>query len=336
MLNTNLCRLAAAHFAASALLLAQTPSLLPAPSSKPAIGPNEVVATVEGEKLTPARIQQLRDSLPQQFQQAVSRMDNRTFLKSYGELLLLSRLAEKDKVGDKDPYRSQFEFMRMNFLAQSYLDYLGKTLPVSQEDFAKYYNEHKAEYEEAEVRDIYVAFLPAGSKPPSADQAKKPLSEQEAKAKADSLVAQLKKGSDFATLAKENSDDVSTAQKGGDLGTLKKSAQGIPPDIRDVIFGLKAGEISDPVRQQSGFYIFKVEKARTIPFEEAGVTLAPAVRSLKVKAELDRLLKEVKITYDNPGFFDAPAPGAPANPPANIQLVPPKPATPPATPPGNK
>jgi len=336
MLNSFIRRLAAGYLTAGALLLAQTPTVLPAPFSKQ-VDANEVVATVEGEKLTPARIQVLRDSLPQQFQQAVSKMDNRTFLKSYGELVTLARLAEKGKVADQEPYKGQFEFMRMNFLAQSYLDYLGKTLPVSQEDFVSYYNQHKADFEEADVRAIYVAFVPAGSKPASSEKAKKPLTEQEAKAKADSLVAQLKTGADFITAARENSDDAATAQKGGDLGTLKKSAQGIPEELRNVIFNLKPGEVSAPARQQAGFYIFKVEKARTIPFEEAAVNLAPTVRSIKVKAELDRIMKDIKITYDNEGYFNGTAgvvsPSKPAAPVAPPPAAPaPKPSAAPAKP----
>ncbi len=97
MLESIICRFAGALTVASVLSMAQTPATLPAPGAKP-IGPNDVVATVEGEKMTPARIQQLRDSLPAQFQQTASRMDNKAFLKSYGELMALFKLAEKEKL----------------------------------------------------------------------------------------------------------------------------------------------------------------------------------------------------------------------------------------------
>jgi peptidyl-prolyl cis-trans isomerase C len=306
MLESTICRFAGALTLASVLSMAQTPATLPAPGAKP-IGPNDVVATVEGEKMTPARIQQLRDSLPAQFQQTASRMDNKAFLKSYGELVALFKLAEKEKLADQEPFKGQLDFLRMNFLAQSYIEHLSRTIDVSQQDFLNYYNEHKADYEEATVRAIYIAFSTTPSAPSSAASGKKPLTEDQAKAKAEALVKQLRNGGDFAKLAQENSDDAATAQKGGELGVIKKSATGVPAELRQVIFGLKAGEVSDPVRQPAGFYIFKAENVRTIPFEEAAVSMAPAVRGAKVRAELDKVLKSVQVSYDNESFFDGSA-----------------------------
>ena len=299
-------------------LPAQTPNQTPAPAhphaAKPA-GPDDVVATINGEKITPRKIQELRQSLPPQFQQAVSRMDEKAFLKSYAELLTMSQLAEKAKVVEHDPYRSQFAFLRMNFLAQAFLDHLNKNTPVIQDDYKRYYDEHKAEFQEAGVRTIYVAFSPNASAAPSNDpKAKRPLTEEQAKAKAESIWARLKKGADFAKLAEENSDDKASAEKGGDIGLIKGNSGGVPGELKTVIFSLKAGEMSVPVRQPAGFYIFKVESARTVPFEEAVVLMAPAVQSMKVKQELDKIMQSIQITYDNEAFFNAEAPAPPASP----------------------
>src|SRR5579884_33393 len=334
MLESIICRFAGALTVASVLSMAQTPATLPAPGAKP-IGPNDVVATVEGEKMTPARIQQLRDSLPAQFQQTASRMDNKALLKSYGELMALFKLAEKEKLAEQEPFKGQLNFLRMNFLAQSYIEHLSRTIDVSQQDYLNYYNEHKADYEEATVRAIYIAFstTPASSNTPGG---KKSLTEDQAKAKAEALVKQLRGGGDFAKVAQENSDDAATAQKGGELGVIRKSATGVPAELRQVIFGLKAGEVSDPVRQPAGFYIFKVENVRTIPFEEAAVSMAPAVRGAKVRAELDKVLKSVQVRYDNESFFDgtagvvAPPKPGPSSAPAG------SPSTPAATTPAKK
>ena len=309
----SIIRICVAVVASVAFAAAQPPPATP-PAARPAgPGPNDVVATIDGEKITPARLLQLRNSLPSQFRQAASRMDNKTFLKSYAELLVLAKLAEKENIADHEPYKGQLAFMQMNFLAQTYVDHVSKQIKPSQEDLMKYYDEHKAEYEEAGVRAIYVSFSPSAGKQESSDpKAKKVLTEEQAKAKAEGLSAELKNGADFAKLAKENSDDSATAGKGGDLGAIKKVGTGIPADIKTAIFALKPGEVSSPIRQPAGFYIFKVESIRTVPFQEVAGNISPTVQGLKMKEELDRIMKSVKITYENESFFKV----EPGDPPA--------------------
>lgn len=327
MLKLRIFSLAALSIAAGAVLLTaqqKTAPHSPAAATHQA-GPDDVVATIEGEKITPARIKQLREGLPPQFQQVANRMNDKAFLRSYAELRVMSKLAEQSKIGEQEPYRSQLEFLRMNFLAQAYLQHMDSQIKPSRDEFQRYYQEHKADYEEAHVRTIYVAFSPNAGKPGAAGpNGKKLLTEAEAKAKAESLAGELKKSADFAKLAKENSDDTATAEKGGDLGPVKRGSTAVPAELKQVIFALKPGEVSDPVRQPAGFYIFKLESTRTAPFEEVEPTLNQAVRSAKLREELDGITKSIKITYDNEGFFNPPEPVAPKPGP----LMTPKPPAP--------
>lgn len=87
------------------------------------------------------------------------------------------------------------------------------------------------------------------------------------RAKADNLLAQLKAGADFAKLARENSDDQSNAQDGGDLGWIFRGQT--EPAFEQVAFSLKAGELGDVVETSYGFHVIKAEghepaKVRTI------------------------------------------------------------------------
>ena len=62
-------------------------------------------------------------------------------------------------------------------------------------------------------------------------------------------------GADFVKLVKENSEDASSKAKDGDMGTMSR-ADNLPESIRSVVFGLKAGEVSDPrVDDIDGMYI---------------------------------------------------------------------------------
>jgi len=79
---------------------------------------------------------------------------------------------------------------------------------------------------------------------------------QKVKARADQIVQQLRAGADFATLAKEYSEHPS-AQSGGEMGTFKQGELAAPFDIA---FNLNVGDISDPVRSNSGFHILNVQE----------------------------------------------------------------------------
>ncbi len=87
---------------------------------------------------------------------------------------------------------------------------------------------------------------------------------------ANKIIAELKKGGDFAALAKAHSTDPGAAQ-GGDLGFFKKGD--MLPEFSTAAFALKPGQISDkPVKTQYGWHVIKVEEVRAVKppsFEQA-------------------------------------------------------------------
>lgn len=102
--------------------------------------------------------------------------------------------------------------------------------------------------------------------PQNADAATK----QQAKAKADTLLKDLKAGKDFAVTAKANSQDPGSAPNGGDLGYFEQG-QMVPP-FEQAAFALKPGEMSDVVETQFGYHIIKVadkQESRVVPLDEA-------------------------------------------------------------------
>lgn len=86
------------------------------------------------------------------------------------------------------------------------------------------------------------------------------LVEQEAKAR--EIADKLKKGGDFAVLAKLESLDPGSAAKGGDLGFFKRGA--MVKEFDSVAFSLKPGEISEPVKTQFGYHIIQVNALKTV------------------------------------------------------------------------
>ena len=81
----------------------------------------------------------------------------------------------------------------------------------------------------------------------------------EAKAKAEEVLAKVKAGEDFATLAKQYSQDT-TASNGGDLGFFAKGK--MVPEFETAAFALKAGEVSELVKTVYGYHVIKVVEVK--------------------------------------------------------------------------
>jgi parvulin-like peptidyl-prolyl isomerase len=78
-------------------------------------------------------------------------------------------------------------------------------------------------------------------------------------AKAQALVEELKGGANFAALAQQASEDISTAANGGDLGWFPREVPLMPPVVADEAFSLQPGEMSDVIESEQGYHIIKVE-----------------------------------------------------------------------------
>ena len=88
------------------------------------------------------------------------------------------------------------------------------------------------------------------------------LAQDEATARA--LLARLEAGEDFSELARNESLDVETKDKGGDLGWLPR---GLRPELEEATFGLAVGEVSQPVYTSQGYYLIKVVGMETRPLD---------------------------------------------------------------------
>lgn len=121
-------------------------------------------------------------------------------------------------------------------------------------DILKRYEATKEDYkhpEQAHILHILIKVDP--SAPPQMDAL--------AKAKAESLVKQLRSGADFAKLARENSGDPSSSVKGGDMDWVDKGATVEPFD--NAAFSIPLNTISDPIRSTDfGYHIIKVLERR--------------------------------------------------------------------------
>ncbi|TDU30710.1 peptidyl-prolyl cis-trans isomerase D [Panacagrimonas perspica] len=94
-----------------------------------------------------------------------------------------------------------------------------------------------------------------------------------AKKKADELLARIKSGSDFAQLAREQSDDTGSKEQGGDLGWVRKGM--MAPKFETALYEIPAANgITGPVETEFGWHLIKlaeIKAASTRPLDDAGV-----------------------------------------------------------------
>tara|TARA_R110002110_G_C13470397_1_gene720567 strand:+ start:49753 stop:51015 length:1263 start_codon:yes stop_codon:yes gene_type:complete len=117
-------------------------------------------------------------------------------------------------------------------------------------------------------------------------------------AQAEELVASLKRralsGDDFGELAREYSEDIGSAQEGGELGWT--SSGQMVPEFEAAMKETAIGEISDPVRTQFGWHILQVEDRREHNMtEEARRSVAMEyLHNRKYQEELDAWLRQIR------------------------------------------
>lgn len=157
------------------------------------------------------------------------------------------------------------------------------------------YEQKKDEFKAPAMRRVRIMEIE--KKPTAAD-------EEDIKARAEDIREDIVKGTlDFAEAAKEYSDDNTTADKGGDLGFIKKGE--IAPEFEAVAFALKPGQLSEPVRTQFGYHLIKIEERKT----EKGIETVHA-KHILMKVEpgsdtvdsLQTVLKEISTEIHDKGF----------------------------------
>jgi len=292
-----------AVFAAS--VAAQTPSGAP---SAPA--PDTVIATLDGKKVTYREIETYLRGLTPQMQQNAMR-NRKDFIRQYALMLRLNEMGEKAKLDQKSPYSEYLANARRQILTQAQISEVYDNYPLTVEQEKKYYDENSARFEQVKLKVIYISF--SSQSTAAAANGKKSLTADEAKAKAERLVKEIKAGADFVKLVRENSEDEPSKAKDGDFGTFSR-ADRLPDAVRPVVFALKAGEVSEPVRQPNGFYIFRAESVSTKPFSEVVTGIVTELKNAHLREWMESTTKSLDIKYEDQQFFADPAPATAQGP----------------------
>ena len=201
---------------------------------------NPVLAKVNGAEIRASDVALAEEELGPSLAQMDPATKKENVLSFLIDMKIVSKEAEDKKIADRDDFKTRLAFARNRLLMDNLLAVEGKAA-TTDENMKKVYEDAAKQItgeQEVHARHILVE---------TEDQAKK-------------VEEDLKKGADFAELAKKESKDPG-ASDGGDLGFFTKDQ--MVPEFSAAAFALEPGKISDPVKTQFGWHVIKVEEKRT-------------------------------------------------------------------------
>ncbi len=176
------------------------------------------------------------------------------------------------------------KYLRSSDIMGKYYEKLQEELKPTEENLKKYYEDNKDKFFSAKASHILVADVNEANK----------------------LKKELDKGADFAEIAKENSIDPGSAEKGGDLGEFTNGT--MVKEFEDTVKIMKPGEISDPFKTDYGYHIIKLEEKSERAYDDLKSELETLYLQEKTQEYLDKLEKdsEIKRYLDPKDEFEIP------------------------------
>jgi peptidyl-prolyl cis-trans isomerase C len=239
------------------------------------------LAMVGSSKITQADLDREVKTLPEFAQKLFEGPEGKErFLNELIKKELLYQEAVKKGI-DKDPeYQKKVEeFKKLTLIGQLLEKELETKAKVTDQDVKAYYEKHKAEL--ASVSQIKASHILVKTE----DEAKK-------------IEAMLRKGGNFAELAKKDSIDTGSAKNGGDLGYFSPGQ--MVPEFEQAAARLKPGEISEPIKTKFGYHIIKVtdkKMGKPVEFEKVKNVLQQRLSAEKQKEVFDTYVESLKKSY---------------------------------------
>lgn len=253
-----------------------------APAQVPAakVGPHDTVLTIkgvcadsskQGDECTTVIDKEQFEKLAETLQPNMNAALRRQLANAYTRMLVMSAAAEKRGLDKQPTFDERMRFDRMQVLSQllsrSLQEEAGR---ISDSDLESYYNKNAAAYEEASFVRI---FVPANQivtpNPNSKNEETKPqpkASEEAMKKIAAALRARAANGEDFDKLQKEAF--VAAGMTWTPPTTkMEKIRRATLPAAHGAALELKPGQVSEPISDPSGHYIYKLLSKKTLPLD---------------------------------------------------------------------
>lgn len=238
---------------------------------------DEVILQAGSSKLTKKELQEDLKTLPPQTKaflaspEGINRLQDELIKRE----VLYEEAKKKDLVKSEEFKRRLEEFKKITLINMLLEQELKNIQQITEQDAKDYYEKNKDQFiKPTEVRLSQIVVK-------NEDEAKK-------------VYERVDKGEDFAKIAKELSKDEKTRNSGGDMGFFKKGQ--LDPQIENLAFSLRKGQISMPVNRKDGLYIFKVTEVKGTPveFEPIKQQLMEQVKAKKQQDWFNSYIEDLK------------------------------------------
>ena len=177
------------------------------------------------------------------------------------------------------------ESLNLKYVVFSAAD-LEKKIDVTEDEIHDYFVMHPKDFVVPEKVHVKLILLktPEGGDQNAAD---------EVKAKAAELLKRIRAGEDFEALARAESQDTTSAEKGGDLGFIAKGS--LAPELEEAAFKTEVGSVSEPVKTKQGYYLIKVvEKQPEVarPYEAVHDEIKAKLLETKARKQLPTVAED--------------------------------------------
>jgi len=279
-----------------------------AQDAKPAADADPVVLSVGTTQVRKSTFEAALAGLPPEYQMYVAQNGKKAFADDYVRMLILSQSAASLKL-DQDPkVVAQLQLVHENTLASAMLKKLEESAEPSEAAIAAAYEAKKPTLEiTADARHILIAFKGSKAAKPGNE-----LTDEQAKAKAESIRAKILAGADFAELAKTESDDTYSGAQGGSLGTFKRGQ--MVGEFDNAAFSYEVGKVGELVRTEFGYHIIEVTRRGPPSLDDMRESLAGELKGELVQKKVTELGSKLKVTMDDAYFGQAMAAPAPDQP----------------------
>jgi peptidyl-prolyl cis-trans isomerase SurA len=113
-----------------------------------------------------------------------------------------------------------------------------------------------------------------------------------ARAKTDSVLAEIRGGADFEQVARRESKDSTTREQGGDLGWQRRGE--LVPEFEQMMFALAPGQVSPPVFTPYGFHLIRVDRSKPAEVKVRHILIKPVYTgddTVRARARADSALQ---------------------------------------------
>ncbi|CCQ89324.1 putative Foldase protein prsA [Nitrospina gracilis 3/211] len=189
-------------------------------------------------------------------------------------------------------------------------DQVKNKIVITDQQVEHFYEQRKNVFQRPEAyraQHIFVPLIPVDvieTTPIEQLKADKEKYIAEARKKIETVYEKLKAGADFAELARTHSEDVGSAEKGGDLDFIYKGV--FDPEIDEAVSRLKIGEVSGIVKSKYGFHILKLNEtkpAEDVPLEEVKASIQNYLFTSEAEKVIARYIDSLRKKADIQVFY---------------------------------